>query len=134
MTTSPNPKPSDHPPGDARTDAQVTPEKLADVMQQGLSAMMVLPQRMMQANLAAINEGMNFMNRRMKAQAAIWSGLGNARNGAGLAEAQQQLMQAMTQEMAEGAREFGDMARRNIGMVTQAVTPPGDDPWSGKSS
>jgi Phasin protein len=128
MTNSPMPK------GPARADTEATTEKLSDAMQTGFSAAMTIPQKMMQANLEAITEGMNFMNRRMKAQAAMWSSVGQISDGSSLRDIQQQLITSMTTEMASEIRELSEMARKNIGLMTGAVTAAGEGFSPGRSS
>ena len=133
MTDSPTPKPTPASKNSARPDTAAAVEKISDAMQSGLSVLMALPQKMMHANIEAITESVNFMSRRMKAQAAMWSN-GPLGNGSSLSDAQQHFITAMTKEMADEMQEFGDLARKNIGLMTGAVTVAGDGFSPGKSS
>jgi hypothetical protein len=128
MTNSPTPK------GPARPETEPATEKLTDAMQQGASALMAIPQRMMQANLEAISDSMHFMNRRMKAQAALWSGFGQLTNGSSLSDVQQHVITSLSKEMAAEMQELGDMARRNMAAMTGAFTPGGEGYGPTKSS
>lgn len=128
MTNSPTSK------GNPRSETEPATEKLNDAMQQGASALMAIPQRMMQANLEAISEGMQFINRRMKAQAALWSGFGQFTNGSTLSDVQQHFITSVTKEMAAEMQEWGDMARKTMASMTSAFTPAGEGYAPGKSS
>lgn len=89
-------------------------QKVAEAMQQGLAAWMAVPQRLMQANVETITESVNFMNRRMKMQAAMFSGLGQLANGVSVAETHKHLIETMTRELAAEAQEVGELARKNL--------------------
>lgn len=130
MTNSPTPK------GNPRTEAETEPatEKLNDAMQQGASVLMAVPQRMMQANLEAISESMQFINRRMKAQAAMWSGFGQLTNGPNLADVHQHFISSVTKEMAAEMQEVGDMARKQVRLITGAVVAGGEGYSPARSS
>lgn len=120
--------------GDARQDQEAMRQDLSDAMQKGLTAFMAIPQKTMQANLAVITESVNFMNRRMKAQAALWSGLGQLSNGGNLAEMHQHFINAMAQEMADEMKEMGELSRKNMALMTNAAASVGRGSAPGKSS
>lgn len=128
MTNSPMSK------GNPRSETEPATEKLNDAIQQGASALMAIPQRMMQANLEAISESMQFMNRRMKAQAALWSGFGQFTNGSTLTELQQHLITSVTKEMAAEMQDLGVVTRKNLASMTSAFTPAGEGYLPAKSS
>lgn len=109
-------------------------EKTADAMQQGLAALMSIPQRLMQANIEAVGDGMTFMMRRMKAQAAIMSSFGKLTNGGGLADMQRHVIETMTQEIADEAQELGTMARRRVDALTRTVGVDGSGTSSSQMS
>jgi uncharacterized phage infection (PIP) family protein YhgE len=98
-----------------------TVHKAADAVQQGIAAWMSIPQRLMQANIETINEGVNFMNRRMKAQAALMSGFGQLANGGSFVDAQRHFIETMSKEMADEAQEFGDLARKSVEAMTRVA-------------
>jgi hypothetical protein len=109
-------------------------KKAADAMQQGLAAFMSGPQRLMQANIETISESLNFMNRRMKAQAAMLSGFGQLANGGNLADAQRHFIETMSREMAEEVQELGDFARKSIETMTRGAGGAGPASSSARMS
>lgn len=96
-------------------------QKAAEAMQQGIAAWMTIPQRLIQANIEAMSDSVNFMNRRMKAQAAMLSSFGQLANGGSLADAQRHFIETMSREMAEEAQELGGLARKSVEAMTRVA-------------
>lgn len=120
MTNSPTSK--DNP----RSETEPATEKLNDAMQKGASAIMAIPQRIIQASLEAISESMQLMDRRMKAQAAYWSGFGQFTSGSALSDVQQHVITLVTKEMAAEMQDWNDMARKTMASMASALTPTGE--------
>lgn len=119
----------------AREQTDPTMQRLADDMQEGLSVFMTVPQKLMQANLEAFAEGMNFMQRRMKAQATIWSGLGRVGTGNGnLGDTQQHFINDMAQEMAAEMKEFSELAKKNMALAADVAMSAGKGFVPGRTS
>lgn len=128
MTNSPTSK--DNP----RSETEPATGKLNDAMQKGASALMALPQRMMQASLEAISESMQLMDHRMKARAALWSGFGQFTNGSALSDVQKQVITSVTKEMAAEMQDWNDMARKTMASMASALPPAGEGFAPGGSS
>ncbi|MBN8534398.1 MAG: hypothetical protein J0L51_09920 [Rhizobiales bacterium] len=109
-------------------------QKAADAMQQGIAAWMGVPQRLMQAHIETIGEGVNFMNRRMKAQAAMLNGFGQLMNGGNLADVQRHFIETMSREMADEAQEIGDFAHKSFEAMTRAAGGGGSGASSARMS
>lgn len=118
----------------AQEQVDPTMQRLADDMQEGLSAFMVVPQRLMQANLEAFADGMNFMHRRMKAQATMLSGLGRMGTGGNLGDTQQHFINDMAQEMAAEMKEFSELAKKNMALAADVAMSAGKGFVPGRSS
>jgi hypothetical protein len=102
--------------------AEATVQKAADTMQQGLAAWASIPQRLMQANIETLSEGVNFINRRMKAQAALVSGFGQLANGGSFIDVQRHVIETMSKEFADEAQELGDLARKSVEAMTRVAS------------
>ena len=92
-----------------------------DFVQKSLAAFLVAPQRLMQINLEAASHAFSFMNRRMKAQAAMWSNVGNFSDTSGAAEAQRAFLETVTKDYAEEMTKLTDMARKNLASMAGSV-------------
>lgn len=109
MSTSPNPRTA---PAEAAND-------ITDTVQRGLGAMMALPQKLLQMNLEAAKHGLNVMNRRMKAQAALLNDIGNK---GGTADAQRTYFETIANDCAEEMSELAEIAKKNFAAMTGVLT------------
>ncbi|MFM8748595.1 phasin family protein [Rhabdaerophilum sp.] len=88
-------------------------------LEQNLAGLMVMPQRLMQAQIEILAEGMNFMSRRMKAQAAFLGELGQVTSVANLAQLQRNLVQNISRDWTEEANEISEIAHRNLNTLVR---------------
>ena len=88
-------------------------------LEQNLAGLMVMPQRLMQAQIEILAEGMNFMSRRMKAQAAFLGELGQVTSVANLAQLQRNLVQNISRDWTEEAKEISEIAHRNLNTLVR---------------
>lgn len=91
-----------------------TVQTVTEAMQRGLTTWLTVPQRLIQANAETISESVRFFDRRIKAQAAMLSRLGEMANGGSMADAQKHLIETMTRELADEVQEVGELARKNL--------------------
>lgn len=110
--------------GSARPAAETSPGADGAPMPD-VPTLLAIPEKLMQANLAAFAEGMHFLNRRMQAQAEIWSSAGRPAEGDGGTDPQLAFITAVAREMADEVRELADLSRRNLAMIADAVMPQG---------
>lgn len=100
-------------------------ESIGDAVQESITGRMAIPQRVMQANIEAMNQGLNILNRRLKAQAELWSGLGLMGKAGSPAEAQKLFVETLTRDMADEVNQLSELAKRNFAMFSDiAATPP----------
>ncbi len=92
-----------------------------DTIQQTLASFLAVPQKLMQINLEAANHTFNFMNRRMKAQAALWTNIGQFSDTRGAAEAQRIFLETVTKDYTDEMTQLTDMARKNMASVSDAA-------------
>lgn len=97
-------------------------KSVTEAMQQGLAACMAVPQKIMQAQLETAGHAVDFMNRRMKAQAALWGGIGNISDAKGIAEAQRSYFEAVTKDYAEEMGQLANITRKNMAAVSELAT------------
>lgn len=121
MSTT-NTPPSGSANGGASTEAVAN--SVTDAMQQGLKACMAMPQKIMQANLETAGHALDFMNRRMKAQAALLGGIGQVTDASSLAEAQRAFIASLTRDYAEEMTELAALTRRNFAAVSDLARQP----------
>jgi sugar (pentulose or hexulose) kinase len=97
-----------------------------DSAPQLVANVLAVPQKLMQINLEAATHAFNFMNRRMKAQAALWSSIGHLGDTNGAAEMQRAFIENVTKDYAEEMTELTNLARKNLASVTEATAsaPP----------
>lgn len=93
----------------------------SDTIQKNLAAFLATPQRLMQINLEMANHTFSFMNRRMKAQAAFWTSIGQSGGNGGEAEVQRAFLETVTKDYAEEMMQLTDMALKNFASVTETV-------------
>ncbi|MCX7328192.1 MAG: hypothetical protein NTW00_08730 [Hyphomicrobiales bacterium] len=93
-----------------------------DAIQQSLTGFPAVPHKLMQINLEAANHAFSFMNRRLKAQAALWSNIGHFSDTSGAAEAQRAFLETVTKDDTEEMMLLTDMARKNLASVTETVS------------
>ena len=98
-------------------------------LEQHLAGLMVMPRRLMQAQIEILAEGMNFMSRRVKAQAAFLGELGQVSSVANLAQLQRNLVENISRDWTEEAKEISEIANRNLNtLVRFAQGSPGVGP------
>ncbi|MCA3632812.1 MAG: phasin family protein [Methylobacterium sp.] len=98
-------------------------------LEQHLAGLMVMPRRLMQAQIEILAEGMNFMSRRVKAQAAFLGELGQVSSVANLAQLQRNLVENISRDWTEEAKEISEIANRNLNtLVRLAQGSPGVGP------
>jgi hypothetical protein len=122
MSTSPNAR---NPAAEGQHGVAEAAKHVTDAIQQGMSAMMAVPHKLMQANLEAATHAVNVMNRRMKTQAALWNGIGNFSDMSGAADAQRTYLEAVTRDCAEELTDFTAMAKKNFAAMSQIAASAG---------
>ena len=93
-----------------------------EAMQQGASAYMALPQKLMQANLEAMTSTVNFMNRCMTAQADVWSKIGSFGDPAKAAEIQRTFLESVSKDSAEEVTKLAQIAKKNFAEMSNLAT------------
>lgn len=93
----------------------------SDPIQHTLAAFVAVPQKMMQINLEVANHAFSSMNRRMKAQAALWTSIGQSGGNGGAAEAQRAFLETVTKDYTDEMTQLTDMARKNLASVTETL-------------
>jgi hypothetical protein len=92
-----------------------------ETVQETLASFLAVPQKLMLMNLEAATHAFNFMNQRMKAQAALWTNIGHFSDTSGAAEAQRAFLETVTKDYRDEMTELTDMARKNFASVTDAA-------------
>ena len=101
--------------------------QVAETLEQNLAGLMVIPQRLLQAQIEMFAEGINFLSRRMKAQAALLNDLGQVASVANLAQIQRNLVEGISREWTEEAKEISEIANKNLNtLVRLAEGSPGN--------
>ena len=93
----------------------------SDPIQHTVAAFVAVPQKMMQINLAVANHAFSFMNRRMKAQAALWTSIGQSGSNGGAAEVQRAFLETVTKDYTDEMTQLTNMARKNLALITETV-------------
>ncbi len=88
-------------------------------LEQNFAGLMVMPQRLMQAQIEILTEGMNFMSRRMKAQAAFLGELGQVASVANLPQLQRNLVENISRDWTEEAKEINEIVNRNLNTLVR---------------
>ena len=98
---------------------EMVTRQVTAALEQNLVGLMVMPQRLMQAQIEILAEGMNFMSRRMKAQAAFLGELGQVSSVANLAQLQRNLVENISRDWTEEAKEINEIVNRNLNTLVR---------------
>ncbi len=93
-----------------------------DAIQQSLTGLLAVPQTLMQFKPEAANRAFSVMNRRLKAQAALWSNIGHFSDTSGAAEAQRAFLETVMKDDTQEMMQLTDMARQNLASLTGTVS------------
>ncbi len=115
MSTTPSPTPG---PDRSKIDGG---QSASDLLHQNLATFLAVPHRLMQINLEAVSHTFNFMNRRMKAQAALWTDIGQSSGNGAAAEAQRAFLETVTKDYTDEMAQLAGMARKNLVSVTETL-------------
>ncbi len=94
-----------------------TVEDMTKTVQSGLASAMIVPKKLLEANLDAGAELLAFMGRRMKAQADLWSSLGHCSDLTEATNMQKCFMEKVTKDYTDEASQLSDIARKNLEVV-----------------
>jgi hypothetical protein len=89
---------------------------------QGIAACMAMTQKLMQANLDMTTHAFDFMNRRAKAQVALWNSLGQSRDADSATDMRRTFVETVTKDYAEELGQLAEIARKNIEEASRLVT------------
>jgi hypothetical protein len=99
-----------------------SPDSVMRSVQASMANMMIVPQKVVEANLETGAELLRFISRRLKSQSELWSQVGHCHGVDEAAEAQRTFVDKLNKDYAEEMGHLATMFRKNLETVTGAVT------------
>lgn len=91
---------------------------IARTTQAQFKAAVAVPQAIIEANWAMASEILNFVSRRLQAQADLCSSLGRCQEFAEAVEAQRKFSERVTQDYSEEVGQLSEVVRKNIASLS----------------
>jgi hypothetical protein len=98
------------------------PGDIVKSVQANMANMMMVPQKVIEANLETGAELLNFMSRRMKSQSELWSRISHCHGMDDAADAQRIFVESLTKDYANEMNQLAGVFRKNLETVTSAVS------------
>ncbi len=97
------------------------PENLSKSVEASMAAALSLPQKIVETNLDAAGELLNFMSRRVKSQADFLRDIGHCKDLAGAVEMQRKFWSHISDDYGREMGQLSEMAKGNIAKATKLV-------------